>query len=125
VRNIYRLSFACRTRPYPIVDPLPAPRVAGLRASSYALERRGTDPGRLDLAPLAIPGPAYKVLQAEADIGLLLPCNVAVRQGGGDDIIVGFLNPDMMVQLTENPALHEVAEDASARLQRVREALKG
>jgi hypothetical protein len=31
----------------------------------------------------------------------------------------------MMVQLTDNPALHEVVEDASARLQRVREALQG
>jgi hypothetical protein len=48
---------------------------------------------------------------------------VTVRQG--DDIIVGFLNSDMMVQLTDNPALHEVVEDASARLQRVREALQG
>ena len=68
---------------------------------------------------------AYKALQAEADIGLLLPCNVTVRQGPGDDIIVGFLNPDMMVQLTANPALQEVAEDASARLHRVRAALQG
>lgn len=67
---------------------------------------------------------AYKALQAEADIGLLLPCNVTVRQGNGDDIIVGFLNPDLMVQLTANPSLREVADDASARLHRVREALQ-
>lgn len=67
---------------------------------------------------------AYKALQAEADIGLLLPCNVTVRQGPDDNIIVGFLNPDMMLQLTANPALREVAEDASARLHRVRDALQ-
>jgi len=66
---------------------------------------------------------AYKALQAEVDIGLLLPCNVTVRQGEGDDVVVGFLNPDLMVQLTENPAMREVAEDASARLHRVRDAL--
>ena len=68
---------------------------------------------------------AYKALQAEADIGLLLPCNVTVRQGDGDDIVVGFLNPDMMVQLTANPVLKEVADDASARLHRVSDALQG
>lgn len=68
---------------------------------------------------------AYKALQAEADIGLLLPCNVTVRQGNGNEVIVGFLNPDLMVQLTGNPVLKEVAEDASSRLHRVRDALQG
>lgn len=58
-----------------------------------------------DIAPHRILGAcnpplAYKALQVEADIGLPLPC-VTVRQGFGDDIIVGFLNPDMMVQLSE------------------------
>jgi uncharacterized protein (DUF302 family) len=82
-----------------------------------------------DVAPHRILGAcnpplAYKALQAEADIGLLLPCNVTVRQGDNDDVIVGFLNPDMMVQLTANPALKEVAEDASNRLHRVQHALQ-
>jgi len=81
-----------------------------------------------DIAPHRILGAcnpplAYKALQSEVDIGLLLPCNVTVRQGEGDEVIVGFLNPDLMVQLTENPAMREVAEDASARLRRVRDAL--
>jgi uncharacterized protein (DUF302 family) len=67
---------------------------------------------------------AYKALQAEADIGLLLPCNVTVRQGEGEDITVAFLDPQMMVQLTGNPALKEVADDATARLHRVRDALR-
>lgn len=68
---------------------------------------------------------AYEALQAEADIGLLLPCNVTVRQGSGEEITVGFLNPDLMVKLTANPALQTVAEQASARLHRVRDALQG
>ena len=68
---------------------------------------------------------AYRALQAEADIGLLLPCNVTVRQGEGNEVIVGFLNPDVMVQLTGNPVLKEVADDASSRLHRVRDALQG
>lgn len=71
------------------------------------------------------PSLAYEALQAEVDIGLLLPCNVTVRQGPGDDVIVGFLNPETMVQVTGNPAMQAVAEDASVRLHRVRDALKG
>lgn len=82
-----------------------------------------------DIAPHRILGAcnpplAFQALKAEADIGLLLPCNVTVRQGDGNQVLVGFLNPDLMVQLTANPALKGVAEDASARLRRVRDALQ-
>lgn len=66
---------------------------------------------------------AHKALLAEDDIGLLLPCNVTVRQGEGDEVIVGFLDPGLMVRLTENDALGEVAHEGTARLQRVRAAL--
>lgn len=68
---------------------------------------------------------AHRALHAEPNIGLLLPCNVTVRQSStSDEVVVGFLNPDLMAQLTENPAMREVADDASARLRRVREALQ-
>lgn len=82
-----------------------------------------------DIAPHRIlgacnPALAYKALEAEVDIGLLLPCNVTVRESDGSNVVVGFLNPEIMVQLTENPAMREVAEDASARLHRVRDALR-
>lgn len=66
---------------------------------------------------------AFKALQAEANVGLLLPCNVTVRDDGNGKVIVGFLNPDMMVELTSNPGMREVAQDASARLRRVCGAL--
>lgn len=66
---------------------------------------------------------AHKALQAEPEIGLLLPCNVTVRQGPGSEVLVGFLNPQMMVELTANPRIREVAEDATARLHRVSDSL--
>lgn len=68
---------------------------------------------------------AFRALQVEEDIALLLPCNVTVRQEEGDKIVVGFLNPNLMVQLTENSQLQTVAEDAGRRLYRVRDALLG
>lgn len=66
---------------------------------------------------------AYKALQAEADIGLLLPCNVIVRERAEGGCSVGFLDPDIMVQLVDKPAVREVAADAKARLERARDAL--
>ena len=67
---------------------------------------------------------AHQALQADPEIGLLLPCNVTVRQGEGDRVVVGFLDPQTMVQLTENEAIRGVARDARVRLLRVREQLQ-
>jgi uncharacterized protein (DUF302 family) len=66
---------------------------------------------------------AHKALQAEPEIGLLLPCNVTVRQGPGNEVLVSFLNPQIMVELTANPSIHEALEDAAAQLHRVSDAL--
>ena len=64
----------------------------------------------------ARPPLAYAALQAEPSIGLLLPCNVVVRDAGDDATLVQVLNPDMMVSVTDNPNLVAVATDARTRL---------
>lgn len=68
---------------------------------------------------------AHKALQAEPDIGLLLPCNVVVRQEADDRITVGFIDPQIMVDLIDKPEVREVADDAKMRLQRARDSLAG
>lgn len=67
---------------------------------------------------------AHQALEADPEIGLLLPCNVTVRQAQDDRVVVGFLDPQTMVQLANNPGVVAVADDAGQRLSRVRKALE-
>lgn len=66
---------------------------------------------------------AHQALQAEPDIGLLLPCNVIVREVDAGRVVVGFLDPQVMVGLVGKPGVKSVADQAEARLRRVCEAI--
>ncbi len=68
---------------------------------------------------------AHQALSADADVGLLLPCNVVVREEVDGKITVSFLDPDVMVKLVDHPEIHKVAVEAKARLLRVRDSLAG
>ena len=61
---------------------------------------------------------AIKALQAERDVGLLLPCNVVVRQEGPDPVTIGFADPLVMMEMASHPAVSDVAQDAEQRLRR-------
>jgi uncharacterized protein (DUF302 family) len=65
---------------------------------------------------------AHAALTADRSIGLLLPCNVVVR-ATGEGTRVEALDPQIMVQLSDSADLAKVADDASARLDRVLERL--
>ncbi|MHB1233108.1 MAG: DUF302 domain-containing protein [Burkholderiales bacterium] len=66
---------------------------------------------------------ANKALDLEPDIGLLLPCNVVVREEAGGQVTVLFLDPNIMTQLVTNKSVSEIATDARGRLERVKAAL--
>ena len=62
------------------------------------------------------PSFAHKALQAEEEIGLLLPCNVIVYINGTGETVVSALDPIVAMQVVDNPALAEVAEAVRERL---------
>ncbi len=66
---------------------------------------------------------ANQALDLEPDIGLLLPCNVVVREEADGGVTVLFLDPNIMIDLVANKAISAVASDARARLDRVKAAL--
>jgi uncharacterized protein (DUF302 family) len=62
---------------------------------------------------------AYKALQAEPEIGLLLPCNVIVYELDGKSSMVAAIDPNSMVDVVgSNPVIEEVARDARERLEK-------
>jgi uncharacterized protein (DUF302 family) len=61
---------------------------------------------------------AYTALQAEEEIGLLLPCNVIVYERNGKSVVAAF-DPMSMARVMENPTVERIAAEVKQRLERV------
>ena len=67
---------------------------------------------------------AHQALQADPDIGLLLPCNVVVRQEENGGVTVAFMDPEAVLALVDKEEIAALAREVRSRLERVRDALK-
>jgi len=78
----------------------------------------------VDMPPYRIlgacnPSLAHQAIGMEPAIGLLLPCNVVVREDGAGKVHVEFMDPASVLALVNNPAIDAVAGEVRQRLQRV------
>lgn len=62
------------------------------------------------------PSHAYRALQAEPSVGVLLPCNVVVRADGADRTVVEMINPQMMVEISNGDGMQQVADEVTEKL---------
>ncbi len=68
---------------------------------------------------------ANQAIDAEPDIGLLLPCNVVVREDEDGSIVVGFMDPAAVLGLVGREELASLGAEVRGKLERVRDALQG
>jgi uncharacterized protein (DUF302 family) len=62
---------------------------------------------------------AFRSLEADLDVGLLLPCNVVVYETDERKSYVAAINPMSALEIIQNLELKEIAQEVSEKLQRV------
>ncbi len=86
-------------------------------------EKLGHDMPRYRILGACNPVLAYQAVSAEPEIGLLLPCNVLVRENEAGEVHVSFMDPEAVLSLVDNPGVEPLAGEVKARLERVLAAL--
>ena len=81
----------------------------------------------VDQAPYVIlsacnPSLAHRAIDADPSVGVLLPCNVVLREDG-PETVVEVMDPMTVIAIADAPGIRSVAEEAKARLERAVAAL--
>ena len=66
---------------------------------------------------------AHRAIDADPDIGLLLPCNVVVREVEDGLMVVAFMDPEAVLAVVDRPEIAQIAGEVRAKLLRVRDVL--
>ena len=86
-------------------------------------EKLGEDMPRYRILGACNPALAHQAINAVPDIGLLLPCNVLVRENEEGSVSVSFMDPQSVLSLVDHPGVEPLAGEVKSRLERVLEAL--
>lgn len=85
-------------------------------------EKRGIDFRSYVILGACNPPLAEQALEAELDLGLLLPCNVIVYEEEGGTVVAA-MDPEPVLSLVQNPALAPIAREVKQRLQKALDSL--
>jgi uncharacterized protein (DUF302 family) len=86
-------------------------------------EKLNKDMPRYRILGACNPPLAFQAVSAEKEIGLLLPCNVVVREDDDGDVHISFMDPEAVMGLVGNPGVEPLASEVKAKLEKVLEAL--
>lgn len=82
-------------------------------------EKIGVDLRNYTILEACNPPFAYKSIQAEDKIGIMLPCNVVVQDAGEGKVEVAVVNPVSAMQGVNNPKMNNIAEEIQGKLKNV------
>lgn len=68
---------------------------------------------------------AHQAIESDPDIGLLLPCNVVIREQEDGSVRVAFMDPAAVLSLVDQEGVEALADEVRSRLLRVRDAIGG
>jgi uncharacterized protein (DUF302 family) len=127
---------------FPITVPLPYPQavdkvIAALKVEGFGIltrvdvqatfkEKLGVDFRPYVILGACNPPLSHRALNADAEVGMMLPCNVTVEELSTGGCLVRIANPIVMLtvgELGKNPDLVDVAQDAYIKLERVAQSL--
>lgn len=86
-------------------------------------EKLNKDMPRYRILGACNPPLAYQAISAVEDIGLLLPCNVLVREDKAGKVHVDFMDPQSVLSLVDQEGIEPLAIQVKERLQKVQAAL--
>ena len=97
--------------------------VSDINLQAIFKEKLAVDEGRYRILGVCNPWVAHQALRADPDIGLLLPCNVVVRQAKDELVTIAFTAPEALLGLVYRTDLVKLGMEIRQRLEKVRDAL--
>lgn len=85
-------------------------------------EKLGADMDRYLILGACNPPFAHKAITTDPAMGVLMPCNVVVREHE-DGVLVDFMDPAVVLDLVKVEGVRDIADDVRTRLEMVRDAL--
>lgn len=82
-------------------------------------EKLGEDMRPYRILGACNPSLAHKAISEVPEIGLLLPCNVVVRQDESGQVHISFMDPGAVLGLVDNPEVEPLANQVKEKLERV------